>query len=123
MASSPGSTAYKESQEDIAGSRSESRSFEEQCEQATEALAQSNVLLLVTGAGWSADSNLAVYGDIAKVPAYQQNGWSYADVSHPSLVQSDPELFYGFWAQSFNDYRKTRPHDGYDIVTKWRDEN
>jgi hypothetical protein len=28
---------------------------------------QADVLLLATGAGWSADSGLAVYADIAKV--------------------------------------------------------
>lgn len=38
--------------------------FDEQCERAAKALSQADVLLLVTGAGWSADSGLPVYADI-----------------------------------------------------------
>lgn len=45
------------------------RTFDEQCEKAAKALAEADVLLLVTGIGWSADSGLAVYNDIAKIPA------------------------------------------------------
>lgn len=96
--------------------------FDEQCEQAAEALAQADVLLLVTGAGWSADSGLAIYKDIGKVSAYEQLGLEYADVCQPKWIQQNPALFYGFWGQCFNDYRTTKPHEGYDIVTKWRND-
>lgn len=31
---------------------------------------------------------------------------------------------YGFWMQCFNDYRRVRPHEGYDIIRRWaRDKN
>jgi len=96
--------------------------FDEQCNKAAAALAEADILLLVTGAGFIADSGLAVYSDIGKVPAYQERGLDYADVSQPIWVDKDPELFYGFWGQAFNDYRATKPHEGYDIIARWRDD-
>jgi len=94
--------------------------FDQQCELAAEALADADVLLLVTGAGFSADSGLAVYGDVAKIKVYQEQNLEYSDVSQPHLAGKDPEIFYGFWGQSFNDYRKTKPHAGFDIIARWR---
>mmetsp|Transcript_3243 Transcript_3243/g.4372 ORF Transcript_3243/g.4372 Transcript_3243/m.4372 type:complete len:414 (-) Transcript_3243:327-1568(-) len=96
--------------------------FKQQCKKAAEALAKSDILLVVTGAGFSADSGLAVYGDLAKVKAYKERNLEYCDVCQPQWVESNPELFYGFWGQCFNDYRKTKPHKGYDIIARWRDD-
>ena len=53
------------------------------------------VLLLATGAGWSADSGLAVYRDIADVPAYHELGLTYRDICQPRWLSHDPELFFG----------------------------
>jgi len=39
---------------------------------AATALAEADVVLLVTDAGWSADSGLPVYADIAQVKAYER---------------------------------------------------
>ena len=38
------------------------------------AINAADVLLLATGAGWSADSGLAVYKDVADVAAYHERG-------------------------------------------------
>ena len=105
--------------------------------------------LWVNGAGWSADSGLAVYADVAKVPAYAQRQLTYQDICQPHWLFSEPELFWGFWGQcalssflylflylflymmlfrislecvstrGFNDYRLTDPHQGYEIVQHW----
>ncbi|CAJ1888461.1 unnamed protein product [Cylindrotheca closterium] len=91
-------------------------------ERAARALKEADVLLLVTGAGFSADSGLAVYNDIGKVEAYQLRNLDYADICQPRWLKKDPELFYGFWGQCFNDYRNTKPHDGYQILRNWRDD-
>ena len=95
--------------------------FVENCEKAADALLQADVLVLVTGAGFSADSGLATYTDVANIEAYQERGLGYSDICQPRWLGSDPELFYGFWGQCFNDYRKTKPHQGYDIIAHWRD--
>jgi len=96
--------------------------FRGQCEKAADAIAESDVLLVVTGAGFSADSGLAVYADVARIPAYRERNLDYSDICEPHHLYSDPELFYGFWGQCFNDYRKTKPHRGYEIIARWRDD-
>lgn len=88
---------------------------------ATETVRNAEVLVLITGAGFSADSGLAVYADVANIKAYQQRNLDYHDICQPRWLGSDPELFYGFWGQCFNDYRMTQPHKGYEIIAKWRD--
>ena len=47
---------------------------------AAAAIAQADVLLLCTGAGWSADSGLKVYRDIADIGAYHDKGLTYRDI-------------------------------------------
>mmetsp|Transcript_40003 Transcript_40003/g.96524 ORF Transcript_40003/g.96524 Transcript_40003/m.96524 type:complete len:417 (-) Transcript_40003:864-2114(-) len=91
-------------------------------ERAARAIKDADVLLLVTGAGFSADSGLAVYNDIGKVEAYQLRNLDYCDVSQPKWIEKEPALFYGFWGQSFNDYRSTKPHGGFQILQRWRDD-
>ncbi|CAB9520967.1 expressed unknown protein [Seminavis robusta] len=100
----------------------QSQQFEDQCEKAADAIAEADVLVLVTGAGWGADSGLKVFAEVAKIPAYQKRGMQYADASKPELIVKDPELFYGFWGDAFNTYRTTKPHEGFDIVARWRDD-
>jgi len=40
---------------------------------------------------------------------------------HLFRLHDDPEIFYGFWGKIMNDYRASEPHEGYDILRKWRD--
>ncbi|CAK9061932.1 unnamed protein product [Durusdinium trenchii] len=61
----------------------------------------------INGAGWSADSGLAVYADVAK------------DICQPHWLFKEPQLFWGFWGQCYNDYRLTDPHEGYEMVHHW----
>lgn len=91
------------------------------CRKVAEALWRADVFLVCTGAGFSADSGLAVYKDIAELEAYQDLGIRYHDICRPEWLQRDPELFYGFWGTCYNDYRETQPHEGYDLLRRWRD--
>eukprot|EP00959_Pyramimonas_sp_CCMP1952_P094153 1969673-Pyramimonas_sp.AAC.2 len=88
---------------------------------AAQAIANAGVFVIASGAGFSADSGLAVYKDIADVPAYQKRGLEYHDICQPHWIEEDPDLFYGFWGMCFNDYRNTNPHEGYHIIQRWRD--
>eukprot|EP01012_Entosiphon_sulcatum_P058118 TRINITY_DN8207_c0_g1_i1.p1 TRINITY_DN8207_c0_g1~~TRINITY_DN8207_c0_g1_i1.p1 ORF type:complete len:382 (-),score=40.28 TRINITY_DN8207_c0_g1_i1:57-1202(-) len=89
--------------------------------QAAIAIHNADVLLFASGAGWSADSGLAVYADVADVPAYRQRFLTYGDLCKPQWLCSEAALFFGFWGKCFNDYRDTPPHEGYTIVRSWRD--
>lgn len=96
--------------------------YKKQCKKAAKALLNADVLVVITGAGFSADSGLAVYADVARVPAYLKLGVTYQDLCQPHWLSRAPSLFYGFWGQCFNDYRDTKPHPGYGIIAKWRDD-
>eukprot|EP00940_MAST-03C_sp_MAST-3C-sp2_P000279 g279.t1 len=96
------------------------------CENGALALAAERIkgatfLLVTAGAGFSADSGLAVYKDIADVAAYRKMGLDYSDLCEPSWIERDSEVFLGFWGSCINKYRTTKPHAGYDIIRRWRD--
>ncbi|KAG6591147.1 Sirtuin family, catalytic core small domain [Phytophthora cinnamomi] len=88
---------------------------------AAEILAAADFLLLATGAGFSADSSLPVYADIAKVAAYEKMDVEYQDLCDPYMLEQDEEVFYGFWGSCTNSYRDTKHHRGYQILRRWRD--
>ncbi|ETP37048.1 hypothetical protein F442_15098 [Phytophthora nicotianae P10297] len=87
---------------------------------AAEKLASADFLLVATGAGFSADSSLPVYADIANVDAYEKMDLEYQDLCVPYMLEQDEELFYGFWGSCTNSYRDTKHHKGYQILLKWR---
>ncbi|CAK0867792.1 unnamed protein product, partial [Prorocentrum cordatum] len=62
-----------------------------------------------------------VYADVARVEAYKQRGLQYHDICRPHWLEKEPELFWGFWGQCFNDYRCTPPHEGYAMIDRWVD--
>ena len=86
---------------------------------AARAIQQADILLVATGAGWSADSGLAIYRDVADVAAYHERDLTYRDICQPHFLDSEPALFYGFWGGCYNDYRNTAPHEGYGIIKQW----
>ena len=83
------------------------------------AINQADVLIVATGAGWSADSGLAIYRDVADVAAYRERGLTYRDICQPQYLEEDPALFHGFWGGCYNDYRNVQPHEGYSIIKRW----
>ncbi|KAK3280528.1 hypothetical protein CYMTET_11622 [Cymbomonas tetramitiformis] len=86
---------------------------------AASAILEADYLLVATGAGFSADSGLPVYKDIADVRAYKDKNLTYSDLCRASLLAADPRLFYGFWGHCYNLYQDTHPHEGYAILSKW----
>ena len=90
-------------------------------EAAAAAIATADVLLVTTGAGWSADSGLAVYKDVANVPAYHKRELTYHALCQPAVLDEDPALFHGFWGGCFNDYREATLSPGYALVAGWCD--
>jgi len=90
------------------------------CALAAAAISEATHLLIAAGAGFSADSGLPVYADVAKSPAWQQLGLDYGDLcSTQQLVGDSPHIGYGFWTDCAGTYKDTEPHDGYSILESW----
>jgi len=94
---------------------------EEACKKAAEVISKADIMLFTHGAGMSADSGLAVFNDIAKIEAYEKRKLNYINLCKPSLIENEPELFYGFWGKCFDDYRTVVPHQGYFHVKSWKE--
>lgn len=97
---------------------SQRRTLAERLASLAEAIRDCDYLLIGAGAGFSADSGLAVYKDIADVPAYRALGLTYATLCTPLWLHRNPNIFYGFWGSCFNSYRDTEPHPGYYVIKK-----
>lgn len=96
-------------------------------EHVAELISHCKFLLVACGAGFSADSGLPVYSDVANINSYKQLGLTYHDLARPSIMlngenEDDAQLFFGFWGHCSNMYRETEPHEGYRIIKKWADE-
>ncbi|KAL9645177.1 hypothetical protein ABK040_002379 [Willaertia magna] len=92
---------------------------------AAELLQQADFVLVCVGAGMSSDSGLPVYNDICNIKAYKDLNITYHDLARPvSLFENkeELELYYGFWINSLRMYQSTKPHEGYEILKKWREE-
>ena len=90
-------------------------------QQSAELIKSADILFLHTGAGFSADSGLPIYNEIANHPAIKSRNLTYRDLCNPSLLLSDELLFLGFWGYCFNQYRDISPHRGYQIIKKWKE--
>ena len=88
---------------------------------AAAAILEADYLLVCAGAGFSADSGLPVYKDVADLAAYRARKLTYADLCTPDWFERDPATAFGFWGSCFNSYADATPHEGYDIVGRWRD--
>ena len=90
-------------------------------EEAAHAVHSADILLFATGAGWSADSGLAVYKDVADLKVYQDQHIGSRYLCDPDLLTKNPRMFYGFWMDCMNKYRATKPHEGHAVVKQWMD--
>lgn len=79
-------------------------------EEAAEALARADWVLVAAGAGFSADSGLPTYEDCLAA------GIAYDEFCRPGMLYEDPKLAYGWWGESVRRYRETGAHEGYGIL-------
>mmetsp|Transcript_3963 Transcript_3963/g.8119 ORF Transcript_3963/g.8119 Transcript_3963/m.8119 type:complete len:659 (-) Transcript_3963:173-2149(-) len=68
--------------------------FQEHCRLAAREIHDAEILLVVTGAGFSADSGLATYLEVADIEAYSSKGWKYRDLCRPPVF-SDLDIITG----------------------------
>mmetsp|Transcript_77832 Transcript_77832/g.150356 ORF Transcript_77832/g.150356 Transcript_77832/m.150356 type:complete len:330 (-) Transcript_77832:235-1224(-) len=89
--------------------------------EAARVMKNADFLLLASGAGLSADSGLATFATLtAKMGAQLGEGVTYDHAAGSDTMARDPQLFYAFWLSSLQNYCKTEPHAGYNVLREWR---
>jgi NAD-dependent SIR2 family protein deacetylase len=79
-------------------------------EKAAQALKNADYLLILAGAGFSADSGLATYETMPE---------EYRELCDPLLLIQQPSRFQQFWIEFATKYASCQPHGGYEILDNW----
>lgn len=74
--------------------------------EASDALKECTMLLVLTGAGFSKDSGLPVFNEVPR----------YLSLCSPKALEEQPEEFYGFFGRAMQLYDATQPHEGYKVL-------
>jgi NAD-dependent SIR2 family protein deacetylase len=92
-------------------------------EQAARAIQQAESLLITAGAGIGVDSGLPDFrgdrGFWRAYPPLEELGISFFEMANPLWFSRDPELAWGFYGHRLNLYRRTTPHAGFTILSRW----
>jgi NAD-dependent SIR2 family protein deacetylase len=96
---------------------------ETQIEQAAQAVASADALLIAAGAGMGVDSGLPDFrgdqGFWQAYPPYRKLGLRFTALANPQWFATDPALAWGFYGHRLNLYRATKPHAGFRILQSW----
>jgi len=99
------------------------KTIEQQVEQAAHVIAEADALLIGAGAGMGVDSGLpdfrGTHGFWRAYPPYQQLGLDFVSLANPRWFAEDPELAWGFYGHRMGLYRRTEPHEGFEILRRW----
>lgn len=92
-------------------------------QQAAQAIAQADALIIGTGAGMGVDSGLPDFrgneGFWRAYPPLAERGLRFEQIARSDWFARDPELAWGFYGHRLNLYRATPPHEGYAILHRW----
>jgi NAD-dependent SIR2 family protein deacetylase len=94
--------------------------------QAAGCIRQAEALFICAGAGMGVDSGLPDFrgnqGFWKAYPPFARLGYSFIDMANPHWFEKDPNLAWGFYGHRLNLYRRTTPHQGFDILLRWAEE-
>jgi NAD-dependent SIR2 family protein deacetylase len=90
---------------------------------AAEAILAADALLVCAGAGMGVDSGLPDFrgnaGFWKAYPAFGELKFGFSDLANPAWFVKDPMLAWGFYGHRLNLYRKTQPHEGFNMLLSW----
>jgi NAD-dependent SIR2 family protein deacetylase len=90
---------------------------------ARDAIRTADALIFTAGAGMGVDSGLPDFRGSAgfwrAYPAYEKLGLSFEALASPRWFASDPTLAWGFYGHRLELYRRTTPHAGFAILSRW----
>jgi NAD-dependent SIR2 family protein deacetylase len=91
--------------------------------QAVDWLREADGMLITAGAGMGVDSGLPDFrgedGFWRAYPALKAQGLRFDEIASPAALKSDPRLAWGFYGHRLALYRKTVPHEGFDVLKRW----
>ena len=97
--------------------------LKESLQQAAQAVARADALLIGAGAGMGVDSGLPDFrgtqGFWRAYPPYQKLGLDFVSLANPRWFAADPALAWGFYGHRLNLYRSSQPHAGFQILLSW----
>ncbi|QNB10302.1 NAD-dependent deacetylase [Paraburkholderia tropica] len=95
----------------------------EQIEAAAELIRNATGLLITAGAGMGVDSGLPDFrgedGFWRAYPALRADGICFQDIANGEAFKGDPIRAWGFYGHRLNLYRRTVPHEGFNILRRW----
>jgi NAD-dependent SIR2 family protein deacetylase len=90
---------------------------------AADAIRGAEAILIGAGAGMGVDSGLPDFrgdeGFWKAYPPFAERGLSFVDLANPRWFTHDPALAWGFYGHRLALYRRTRPHQGFDLLARW----
>jgi len=95
----------------------------EQLQMAAQALRDADAMIVTAGAGMGVDSGLPDFrgaeGFWGAYPALRHAGFGFEEIASPEAFRQNPRLAWGFYGHRLALYRKTVPHDGFQILRRW----
>lgn len=89
-------------------------------EWAAESLRAADGLLIGAGAGIGVDSGLPDFrgneGFWKAYPMFSSRKYSFTDMANPKWFELDPAQAWGFYGHRLNLYRRTTPHQGFQVL-------
>lgn len=90
---------------------------------AAELISEADALLIGAGAGMGVDSGLPDFrgneGFWKAYPFLGEARMAFAEVANPRAFERDPALGWGFYGHRLALYRRTVPHEGFQILRQW----
>lgn len=93
-------------------------------EQAAQAIQNASNIVITAGAGMGVDSGLPDFrGNEGFWRAYPAlHGYPFHQMANPTWFETDPSRAWGFYGHRLNLYRRTVPHEGFQVLRRWSDE-
>jgi NAD-dependent SIR2 family protein deacetylase len=97
--------------------------FEHALRRAVSLIRDADALIVAAGAGMGVDSGLPDFrgreGFWQAYPALGQRGISFTEAANPETFQTDAVLAWGFYGHRLALYRRTAPHEGFQVLQRW----
>ncbi|MDK2821642.1 MAG: hypothetical protein PWP31_1607 [Clostridia bacterium] len=97
--------------------------LQQKFEKAAEAIKNSTAIIITAGAGMGVDSGLPDFrgdkGFWKAYPMYKKLGINFVNAANPTHFNQDPAFGWGFYGHRLNLYRKTIPHEGFNLILQW----